>query len=86
MGQRAAAVLQRLFGSAGAPGLMAKPPWARTFHDIGACLLREYAGTMGLEASFTINDRRDSEDLMGMVRQEIGLSTTTGRAARNAFR
>ena len=73
MGQRAAAVLQRIFGSAGAPGLMAKLPWAGTFHSIGARLLREYAGNIGLDASFTINDRSDSEDLMGMVRQEIGL-------------
>ncbi|TQK03226.1 ATP-dependent helicase [Herbaspirillum sp. SJZ107] len=85
MGQRAAAVLQRLFGSAGAPGLMARLPWAGTFHSIGARLLREYAGNIGLEASFTINDRGDSEDLMGMVRQEIGLGQSGGQGGQKRF-
>jgi DNA helicase-2/ATP-dependent DNA helicase PcrA len=85
MGQRAAAVLQRLFGSAGAPGLMAKLPWAGTFHGIGARLLREYAGNIGLEPSFTINDRGDSEDLMGMVRQEIGLGQNSGQGSQKRF-
>ena len=85
MGQRAAAVLQRLFGSAGAPGLMAKLPWAGTFHSIGARLLREYAGNIGLEPSFTVNDRGDSEDLMGMVRQEIGLGQNSGPGSQKRF-
>jgi DNA helicase-2/ATP-dependent DNA helicase PcrA len=72
MVQRAGGVLQRIFGasSQAVNGL----PWAGTFHSIGARLLREYAGRIGLEASFTIHDRGDSEDLMGMVRQDIGLT------------
>ena len=85
MGQRAAAVLQRLFGSAGAPGLMARLPWAGTFHSIGARLLREYAGNIGLDPAFTINDRGDSEDLMGMVRQEIGLGYNGGQGSQKRF-
>ncbi len=85
MGQRAAAVLQRLFGTAGAPGLMARLPWAGTFHSIGARLLREYAGNIGLDAAFTINDRGDSEDLMGMVRQEIGLGHNGGQGNQKRF-
>jgi DNA helicase II / ATP-dependent DNA helicase PcrA len=42
-------------------------------------LLREYAGRIGLEESFTIHDRGDAEDLMGLVRHEIGLSETKSR-------
>jgi DNA helicase-2/ATP-dependent DNA helicase PcrA len=73
MTQRAGGVLQRIMGTslAQAPATL---PWAGTFHSIGARLLREYAGRIGLDESFTIHDRADSEDLMGMVRHEIGLS------------
>jgi DNA helicase-2/ATP-dependent DNA helicase PcrA len=72
MVQRAGGVLQRVFGTSS--HAVAGLPWAGTFHSIGARLLREYAGRIGLEASFTIHDRGDSEDLMGMVRQDIGLT------------
>jgi len=82
MGRRASGVLQRLLGR-GATGYGAAAPialpWAGTFHAIGARLLRDYAGRIGLDESFTIHDRGDSEDLMGMVRHEIGLSTTEKR-------
>jgi DNA helicase-2/ATP-dependent DNA helicase PcrA len=72
MVQRAGGVLQRVLGASS--HAVAGLPWAGTFHSIGARLLREYAGRIGLEASFTIHDRGDSEDLMGMVRQDIGLT------------
>ena len=78
MGQRASGVLQRLLG-AGMAGGQLTLPWAGTFHAIGARLLREYAGRIGLDDSFTIHDRGDSEDLMGLVRHEIGLSSTEKR-------
>jgi DNA helicase-2/ATP-dependent DNA helicase PcrA len=73
MTRRAGNVLQRVMGRnmAQAPATL---PWAGTFHSIGARLLRQYAGRVGLDESFTIHDRGDSEDLMGMVRHEIGLS------------
>lgn len=72
MTRRAGNVLQRVMGLSQlqAPATL---PWAGTFHSIGARLLREYAGRIGLDDSFTIHDRADSEDLMGLVRQEIGL-------------
>lgn len=82
MSQRASGVLQRLLGKGGAGGLNAAPvalPWAGTFHAIGARLLRQYAGRIGLDESFTIHDRGDSEDLMGLVRHEIGLSSLAKR-------
>ncbi|MCA1855332.1 ATP-dependent helicase [Massilia oculi] len=73
LSQRASGVLQRLFGGGGAHGQLTLP-WAGTFHAIGARLLREYAGSIGLDPSFTIHDRGDAEDLMGLVRHETGLS------------
>jgi DNA helicase-2/ATP-dependent DNA helicase PcrA len=45
-------------------------PWAGTFHSVGARILREYAPRLGLAPNFTIHDRGDSEDLMGLVRHE----------------
>src|SRR6266851_1059875 len=54
----------------------AELPWAGTFHSVGARLLREYAERIGLNESFTIHDRGDSEDLLAIVRHELGLSET----------
>jgi ATP-dependent DNA helicase UvrD/PcrA len=78
MERRVGSVLQRALGL---PATQTLPnlPWSGTFHSIGARLLREYAGRIGLEESFTIHDRGDAEDLMGMVRHEIGLSETKNR-------
>ena len=78
MERRVGGVLQRALGL---PATQTLPnlPWSGTFHSIGARLLREYAGRIGLEESFTIHDRGDAEDLMGMVRHEIGLSETKNR-------
>ena len=53
--------------------------WAGTFHGIGARLLREYALQIGLAGNFTIQDRGDSEDLMGLVRHELKFATTKNR-------
>ena len=78
MERRVAGVLQKALGR---PATQALPglPWSGTFHSIGARLLREYAGRIGLEESFTIHDRGDAEDLMGMVRHDIGLADTKSR-------
>ncbi|WP_020652209.1 ATP-dependent helicase [Massilia niastensis] len=78
MTRRASGVLHRLLGQAGNRSPVALP-WAGTFHGIGARLLRDYAGRIGLDESFTIHDRGDSEDLMGLVRHENGLSQTEKR-------
>jgi len=78
MTQRAGNVLYRILGRGSAQGQV-KLPWAGTFHSIGARLLREYAGRIGLDDAFTIHDRGDSEDLIGMVRHDIGLTQTEKR-------
>lgn len=78
MERRVGGVLQQALGLQGTQALP-HLPWSGTFHGIGARLLREYAPRIGLEENFTIHDRGDSEDLMGMVRHEIGFSETKKR-------
>ena len=77
MERRVARVLQQSLGLAGNASLQL--PWSGTFHAIGARILRESAQAIGLEDNFTIHDRGDAEDLMGMVRHDIGLAETKNR-------
>ncbi|MCB1942001.1 MAG: ATP-dependent helicase, partial [Candidatus Accumulibacter sp.] len=60
---------------AGAPSLA----WSGTFHGVGARLLREYAGRIGLDPAFTIHDRQDSGDLINLVRHGLGFSAKDKR-------
>jgi DNA helicase-2/ATP-dependent DNA helicase PcrA len=53
--------------------------WGGTFHAIATRLLRLHGRSIGLEPSFTILDRADAEDLMGMLRTELGLSKSDRR-------
>jgi DNA helicase II / ATP-dependent DNA helicase PcrA len=78
MERRVGSVLQRALRLAPTQQLP-RMPWSGTFHGIGARLLREYALRIGLDETFTIHDRGDAEDLMGLVRHEIGLSETKNR-------
>ncbi len=78
MEHRVGAVLSRVLGQSSALQLPSLP-WAGTFHSIAARLLRCYAGRIGLDDSFTILDRGDAEDLMGMVRHDLGFSSTQRR-------
>ena len=78
MQRRVSRALQQALGwpsTQRAPAL----PWAGTFHSVGARLLRDYAGRIGLAEAFTIVDRSDAEDLMNLVRQESGLAKTHKR-------
>ena len=85
--RRAAAELERRVGTVLQSRLGAfggkRPPvleWAGTFHGVGARILREYAGRIGLASRFTIHDRGDSEDLMAMVRHDhLGVDPLKGR-------
>jgi DNA helicase-2/ATP-dependent DNA helicase PcrA len=71
MERRAERIVQAALGPKAAPPRLG---WSGTFHAVGARLLRTYAHSIGLDPSFTIHDRGDSEDLMNLVRQECGLS------------
>lgn len=73
MARRVDRIIERMVkGSRGfASGSIA---WSGTFHSVGARLLREYAGRIGLSPGFTIHDREDSADLLNLVRHELGYS------------
>jgi superfamily I DNA/RNA helicase len=53
-----------------------------TFHAIGNRFLREYAESIGLDPSFTVLDRSDSEDRLNLVRNELGLAKKDARFPR----
>lgn len=78
MERRVGGVLNQVLGNSSTRSLPSLP-WSGTFHSIGARLLRDYAGRIGLDESFTIHDRGDSEDLLGLVRHDLGLSSTQNR-------
>ena len=47
--------------------------WGGTFHATATRLLRLHGRSIGLQPSFTILDRGDAEDLMGVLRTELSL-------------
>jgi DNA helicase-2/ATP-dependent DNA helicase PcrA len=53
-----------------------------TFHSFANTVLRHYGRKIDLEPSFSIMDRPDSEDLIQMVRAELGLNTKEKRFPR----
>ncbi len=53
--------------------------WGGTFHAIATRLLRRYGKSIGLPPGFSIHDRGDSEDLLNVVRTELGLAKTDKR-------
>ena len=77
MARRVERIARRVIGDNA--GVMTDALWAGTFHGIGARLLRDYAGEIGLDPAFTIHDREDSADLMNLMRHELGFSKTENR-------
>jgi len=53
-----------------------------TFHSFAHLNLRRHAATVGLSPSFTILDRSDSEDVISLVRTELGLDRKERRFPR----
>lgn len=53
--------------------------WGGTFHATATRLLRLHGRSIGLDPAFTILDRGDAEDLMGVLRTELGLSKNDRR-------
>ncbi len=53
--------------------------WGGTFHAIATRLLRRFGKSIGLPPGFSIHDRTDSEDLLNVVRTELGLAKTDRR-------
>jgi DNA helicase-2/ATP-dependent DNA helicase PcrA len=56
--------------------------WAGTFHSVANRLLRLHAESVGLDPSFTVLDRGDSEDLIDLLRTDLDLSTKGARFPR----
>ncbi|HDL85512.1 MAG TPA: ATP-dependent helicase, partial [Candidatus Acetothermia bacterium] len=56
--------------------------WGGTFHATANRLLRIYANAAGLSKDFTILDQGDAEDLIGMIRHEMGLHSQEMRFPR----
>ena len=75
--RRAGQWLRTTFGHGA--GATPRLPWAGTFHSVGARLLREQAGAFSLPAYFSIHDRSDTEDLLGLVREQLGLAAQRQR-------
>ncbi len=78
MTRRVDAILRRLRGE-GRAGPGGSQVWSGTFHAIATRLLRLHGVAIDLDPSFTIMDRGDSEDLMGVVRTRLKLTRTDRR-------
>jgi DNA helicase-2/ATP-dependent DNA helicase PcrA len=55
-----------------------------TFHSVANMLLRRYGCSIDLEPNFTILDRGDAEDLIALVRAQLGLNEKDKRFPRKA--
>jgi DNA helicase-2/ATP-dependent DNA helicase PcrA len=78
MTRRVDGILRRLRADGvRAPG--GEAVWGGTFHAMGTRLLRLHGASIELDPGFTIMDRGDSEDLMGVVRAQLGLARTDRR-------
>lgn len=53
-----------------------------TFHSVANILLRRYGRSVGLEPGFTIMDRGDAEDLINLLRAQLGVKETGKRFPR----
>ena len=89
--RRAAAEMERRVGrvlneALGLPAGRGLPSlaWCGTFHAIGARLLRGHAAALGLDPSFTVDDRSESEDLIHVLRQRLGLAGSRRRFPQKA--
>jgi DNA helicase-2/ATP-dependent DNA helicase PcrA len=58
--------------------------WSGTFHAVANRLLRAYSQSAGLSPDFTIIDRSDAEDLLDVIRTEMGLATKESRFPRKS--
>jgi len=82
MGRRARHIVARALRVARGGSSDIRLPWSGTFHSVANRLLREYAGNVGLEPSFSVLDRGDAADLMDVARHELGLSRLERRFPR----
>jgi len=53
--------------------------WGGTFHAVANRLLRQHGHAVGLAPDFTVLDQSDAEDLLNLLRQEMGLHSREKR-------
>lgn len=58
--------------------------WGGTFHATANRLLRVYARGAGIDPDFTVMDHADAEDLLNVVRHELGLAVKEVRFPRKS--
>lgn len=58
--------------------------WGGTFHSIANRLLRLYGKAAGIGDDFTVMDESDAEDMMNVVRHELGLHSREKRFPRKS--
>ena len=58
--------------------------WGGTFHSTANRLLRTHANAVGLDRGFTVLDQGDAEDLMNLIRHDLGLHKQEKRFPRKA--
>jgi len=56
--------------------------WGGTFHAVANRLLRAHGRALGLSPEFTVLDQGDGADVLGLLREELGLATTARRFPR----
>jgi len=61
------------------PTLNAARVWGGTFHAIANRLLRIHGRAVGLEPDFTVLDQSDAEDLLNLLRHDLGLHSPEKR-------
>ncbi|MGI9665881.1 MAG: ATP-dependent helicase [Acidimicrobiia bacterium] len=76
----AAEMLRRADASIGGPA--ASAVWGGTFHATSNRLLRRFGTAVGVEESFTVMDRSDTESLFGILRTEHGFAKSKTRFPR----
>ncbi|MGQ0519643.1 MAG: ATP-dependent helicase [Actinomycetota bacterium] len=60
----------------------ARRVWGGTFHAVANRLLRRHGAAVGLRSGFTVLDQGDGADLLGLVRNELGLGEKGRRFPR----
>jgi len=74
--KRAAAIVER------GAGQLTGRVWGGTFHATANRLLRIYAKAADIEPDFTVMDQPDAEDMLNVIRHDMGLHTREKRFPR----
>ncbi len=77
-------MLSRAGAAVGKLGPVRERTWGGTFHSVANRLLRTYAHAVGLSPEFTVLDQADAENLIGLVRHDLGLASRDKRFPRRA--